>query len=191
MLILGFPAKKSDLFPERSTSSQLPLTVVSLLWGKADQTLVGCISLSASPNTRGQNHRKPFPQGLSVHLFPAKILSPTCTTKFPAHEAGSPEHLRLNSGLWQKHHYLRALTPGASRVGGVAVAGGWVGGCLLHCCTARKMQSAKVLATEVRELFNSDSMSLLFFFFFWSTSPFFLIPFFFEKLVTAEFQKCL
>lgn len=129
MLILGFPAKKSDLFPEWSTSSQLPLTVLSLLWGKADQTLVGCISLSASPNTRGQNHRKPFPQGLSVHLFPAKILSPTCTTKFPAHEAGSPEHLRLNSGLTEAPLPTSTYSwgqPGWRGGGGrVGVGGGW------------------------------------------------------------------
>lgn len=62
--------------------------------------------------------------------------------------------------------YEHLLLGPAGSVGWRWRGGGWVGGCLLHCCTARKMQSAKVLATEVRELFNSDSMSLLFFFFF-------------------------
>jgi len=84
MLILGFPAKMFDLFPERNISSQLPL-----LPGKAGQTLVGCISPSMSPNTQGQTRRKPFPQAVSIHLFPAKIQFPTCTAKFPAHEAGT------------------------------------------------------------------------------------------------------
>lgn len=169
MLILGCPAKMSDLFPERSTSSQLPL-----LPGKADQTLVGCISSSMSPNTQGQTRRKPFLQGISIHLFPAKIRFPTCTAVSCPESRGPQCTFGLTLGSARSTITYDQLLSGASL---------WS---LMHWCTMRKMKNGKVLRTKFRELFNSDSMSLLIFF--WSTSSFFPLPFF-ENLAIADFQK--
>lgn len=88
-------------------------------------------------------------------------------------------HLCLNSELCVKHHHLRSVILRGQLVQSNA---------LMH---NEENKSGKVPRTKFRELSNSDSMSLLmFFFFFWSTSPFFLLSFF-EKLVIADFQKCL